>query len=100
ADEQADLRRGGPRAAAQRSESQRCPRHDAGGARHELDQEGPGHLRHAVRQSAGAMTGGAGRVADSTGNWVDGFAPAWTRPYLRLGPLAQPPRVLAFAHAM
>ena len=28
------------------------------------------------------MTGGAGRVADSTGNWVDGFAPAWTRPYL------------------
>ena len=55
-----------------------------------VDQEGPGHLRHAVRQSAGAMTGGAGRVADSTGNWVDGFAPAWTRPYLRLARLDRP----------
>jgi 4-hydroxybenzoate polyprenyltransferase len=36
------------------------------------------------------MTGGAGRVADSTGNWVDGFAPAWTRPYLRLARLDRP----------
>ena len=23
-------------------------------------------------------------VADATGNWVDRFAPTWTRPYLRL----------------
>jgi 4-hydroxybenzoate polyprenyltransferase len=36
------------------------------------------------------MTGDAGRVADSTGNWVDGFAPAWTRPYLRLARLDRP----------
>jgi 4-hydroxybenzoate polyprenyltransferase len=36
------------------------------------------------------MIGGAGRVADSTGNWVDGFAPAWTRPYLRLARLDRP----------
>jgi 4-hydroxybenzoate polyprenyltransferase len=36
------------------------------------------------------MTRGAGRVADSTGNWVDGLAPAWTRPYLRLARLDRP----------
>jgi 4-hydroxybenzoate polyprenyltransferase len=36
------------------------------------------------------MNPGAGRVADSTGNWVDGFAPAWTRPYLRLARLDRP----------
>jgi 4-hydroxybenzoate polyprenyltransferase len=36
------------------------------------------------------MTGGAGRVADSTGNWVDVFAPAWARPYLRLARLDRP----------
>ncbi len=36
------------------------------------------------------MTEGGGRVADSTGNWVDGFAPAWTRPYLRLARLDRP----------
>jgi 4-hydroxybenzoate polyprenyltransferase len=36
------------------------------------------------------MTDGAGRVADSTGNWVDGSAPAWTRPYLRLARLDRP----------
>jgi 4-hydroxybenzoate polyprenyltransferase len=36
------------------------------------------------------MNGGGGRVADSTGNWVDGFAPAWTRPYLRLARLDRP----------
>src|SRR3954471_24936727 len=34
--------------------------------------------------------GGTGRVADSTGNWVDTFAPAWTRPYLRLARLDRP----------
>jgi 4-hydroxybenzoate polyprenyltransferase len=31
-----------------------------------------------------------GRVADSTGNWVDNFAPGWTRPYLRLARLDRP----------
>jgi 4-hydroxybenzoate polyprenyltransferase len=31
-----------------------------------------------------------GRVADSTGNWVDSLAPAWTRPYLRLARLDRP----------
>ena len=36
------------------------------------------------------MTDGAGRVADSTGNWVDGLAPAWTRPYLRLARFDRP----------
>src|SRR5256886_14697958 len=36
------------------------------------------------------MTGGAGRVADSTGNWVDGLAPSWMRPYLRLCRLDRP----------
>jgi 4-hydroxybenzoate polyprenyltransferase len=36
------------------------------------------------------MTNGAGRVADSTGNWVDGIAPAWLRPYLRLARLDRP----------
>jgi 4-hydroxybenzoate polyprenyltransferase len=36
------------------------------------------------------MTSGAGRVADSTGNWVDGLAPAWSRPYLRLARLDRP----------
>ena len=28
------------------------------------------------------MNGAAGRVADSTGNWVDRLAPAALRPYL------------------
>jgi 4-hydroxybenzoate polyprenyltransferase len=36
------------------------------------------------------MNRGAGRVADSTGNWVDSLAPAWTRPYLRLARLDRP----------
>ncbi|HEX2353157.1 MAG TPA: UbiA family prenyltransferase, partial [Xanthobacteraceae bacterium] len=36
------------------------------------------------------MNRGAGRVADSTGNWVDSFAPSWTRPYLRLARLDRP----------
>jgi len=36
------------------------------------------------------MPGAAGRVADSTGNWVDSLAPAWTRPYLRLARLDRP----------
>ena len=36
------------------------------------------------------MNDGGGRVADSTGNWVDGLAPAWLRPYLRLARLDRP----------
>jgi 4-hydroxybenzoate polyprenyltransferase len=32
----------------------------------------------------------AGRVADSTGNWVDQRAPAWARPYLRLARADRP----------
>jgi 4-hydroxybenzoate polyprenyltransferase len=36
------------------------------------------------------MNRGAGRVADSTDNWVDRLAPAWTRPYLRLARLDRP----------
>jgi len=36
------------------------------------------------------MTGTAGRVADSTGNWVDTAAPAWLKPYLRLARLDRP----------
>jgi 4-hydroxybenzoate polyprenyltransferase len=36
------------------------------------------------------MKPAAGAVADSTGNWVDTFAPAWSRPYLRLSRLDRP----------
>jgi 4-hydroxybenzoate polyprenyltransferase len=36
------------------------------------------------------MTGAVERVADSTGNWVDGLAPEWSRPYLRLARLDRP----------
>ncbi len=36
------------------------------------------------------MSEGAGRVADATGNWVDGLAPAVTRPYLRLARFDRP----------
>ena len=36
------------------------------------------------------MSDAAGRVADSTGNWVDTSAPAWSRPYLRLTRLDRP----------
>ena len=36
------------------------------------------------------MSEAAGRVADSTGNWVDNRAPAWSRPYLRLARLDRP----------
>lgn len=31
-----------------------------------------------------------GRVADSTGNWVDSLAPAWSRPYLQLARFDRP----------
>ena len=36
------------------------------------------------------MSGAAGSVADSTGNWVDTRAPRWLRPYLRLARLDRP----------
>ncbi len=36
------------------------------------------------------MNQAAGRVADSTGNWVDTLAPYWSRPYLRLARLDRP----------
>jgi 4-hydroxybenzoate polyprenyltransferase len=36
------------------------------------------------------MSETAGRVADATGNWVDSFAPAYSRPYLRLARLDRP----------
>jgi 4-hydroxybenzoate polyprenyltransferase len=36
------------------------------------------------------MNATPGRVADSTGNWVDGLAPGWTRPYLRLARFDRP----------
>lgn len=36
------------------------------------------------------MSDAAGRVADSTGNWVDHLAPVWLRPYLRLARLDRP----------
>jgi len=36
------------------------------------------------------MSESGGRVADATGNWVDGLAPAWSRPYLRLARLDRP----------
>src|ERR1700676_2892278 len=42
------------------------------------------------RDEPRAMSEAAGRVADSTGNWVDRSAPAWARPYLRLGRLDRP----------
>jgi 4-hydroxybenzoate polyprenyltransferase len=36
------------------------------------------------------MSESTGRVADATGNWVDGLAPPFTRPYLRLARLDRP----------
>lgn len=36
------------------------------------------------------MSGAAARVADATGNWVDTWAPSWSRPYLRLSRLDRP----------
>jgi len=36
------------------------------------------------------MSATPGRVADSTGNWVDGRAPGWMRPYLRLARFDRP----------
>ena len=36
------------------------------------------------------MSDTTGRVADSTGNWVDSLAPVWSRPYLRLARFDRP----------
>src|SRR4051794_14654395 len=36
------------------------------------------------------MGGAAARVSDATGNWVDSYAPLWSRPYLRLSRLDRP----------
>jgi 4-hydroxybenzoate polyprenyltransferase len=36
------------------------------------------------------MSETTGRVADATGNWVDGLAPSFARPYLRLARLDRP----------
>ncbi|MGA7101661.1 MAG: 4-hydroxybenzoate octaprenyltransferase, partial [Pseudolabrys sp.] len=36
------------------------------------------------------MSESSGRVADATGNWVDGYAPPFSRPYLRLARLDRP----------
>ncbi len=36
------------------------------------------------------MSESSGRVADATGNWVDGLAPSFSRPYLRLARLDRP----------
>ncbi len=36
------------------------------------------------------MSETTGRVADATGNWVDSFAPTYSRPYLRLARLDRP----------
>ena len=36
------------------------------------------------------MREAGGRVADSTGNWVDTLAPSWARPYLRLARADRP----------
>src|SRR3954470_13777079 len=36
------------------------------------------------------MSGAAARVSDAAGNWVDRYAPLWSRPYLRLARLDRP----------
>ncbi|MEA2892379.1 MAG: 4-hydroxybenzoate polyprenyltransferase [Bradyrhizobium sp.] len=36
------------------------------------------------------MRGAAARVSDATDNWVDTYAPLWSRPYLRLSRLDRP----------
>jgi 4-hydroxybenzoate polyprenyltransferase len=36
------------------------------------------------------MSEASGRVADSTGNWVDWLAPSWSRPYLRVARFDRP----------
>src|SRR5260370_35225797 len=89
-DQGPDLRRRhrrGKRGAA-RARARRSARH----ARHPPpghDEYGRRHARFAQRQSTEEMSA-AGRVADSTGNWVDRRAPGWARPYLRLARADRP----------
>src|ERR671925_19648 len=82
------MRRGGESAETGRPHAERCARHRAR-AGCEQTEDRDRHLRHPDRQHTGAMSE-AGRVADSTGNWVDGLAPHWARPYLRLARLDRP----------
>ena len=49
-----------------------------------------GTLDTLTGECARAMNAAPGRVADSTGNWVDGLAPGWMRPYLRLARFDRP----------
>ena len=76
--------------APRRPEPERRARHHPDGPGCRGGQEGRRHLRHPHGHAPAAMTDGAGRVADSTGNWVDGLAPEWSRPYLRLARLDRP----------
>src|SRR5262249_12561747 len=89
ANHQEYLRCGGAGAAACGSNPERCAGYDPDGTGRVVRAR-PGHLRHAGGKPAGAMTERSGRVADSTGNWVDGFAPECSRPYLRLARLDRP----------
>ncbi len=57
-------------------------------------------LRHADRQYAAAMTGAAGRVADSTGNWVDTAAPAMVAALSPAGAARSADRLVAPADAV
>src|SRR5882762_6457480 len=45
---------------------------------------------HPDGERAHQMSATPGRVADSTGNWVDGLAPPWARPYLKLARFDRP----------
>ena len=53
-----------------------------------MNDPSPGDGVAPSRSAAGSVL--AGRVADSTGNFADTLAPAWTRPYLRLARLDRP----------
>jgi len=46
------------------------------------------------------MSDSGGRVADSTGNWVDLYAPGRLRPYLRLARHGPADRLVAAADAV
>src|SRR5205807_1613061 len=81
-------RRGGRRRAEARTRAWRGSRH-APHPRPGDDDDRRRNLGLAQRQSPRAMSA-AGRVADSTGNWVDRHAPLWARPYLRLARADRP----------
>src|SRR5262245_55924352 len=73
-----------PARAGARGSARRAPHSGAG-----VDDHRRGDPGFAQRQSPGPMSA-AGRVADSTGNWVDRRAPLWARPYLRLARADRP----------